>query len=68
MVQSRKREHSRKPDEQYKLIEECSWGPRIELFSRGKRKGWEVWGNQASDDYAPDWKTYAYNSSLEAAE
>lgn len=68
MIQSRKREHSRKPDEQYGIIESCSWGPRIELFSRGKRDGWTVWGNQADDDYAPDWKTYNYNSTLEAAE
>ena len=35
MIQTRKREHSRKPDEQYKIIEECSWGPRLEMFSRG---------------------------------
>ena len=67
MIQSRKREHSRKPDEQYKIIENCSWGPRIELFSRGRREGWTVWGNQANDDYAPDWSTYGYNSSLEIA-
>lgn len=65
MIQSRKREHSRKPDEQYNLIEDCSWGPRIELFSRGARNGWTVWGNQADDSYKPDWKTYSYNSSAE---
>lgn len=63
IIRSRKREHSRKPDEQYSIIEECSWGPRIELFSRGKREGWTVWGNQANDDYVPNWKTYNYNSS-----
>lgn len=68
IIRSRKREHSRKPDEQYKIIEECSWGPRIELFSRGKRKGWSVWGNQADETYKPDWTTYAYNSTLIAAE
>ena len=64
MIQSRKREHSRKPDEQYKIIEDCSWGPRIELFSRGTRKGWKVWGNQADDTYKPDWKTYSHNSTV----
>ncbi|MCC6479711.1 MT-A70 family methyltransferase [Sphingorhabdus sp.] len=68
MIQSRKREHSRKPDEQYKIIEECSWGPRLEMFSRGTRRGWTTWGNQADDSYSPTWKTYAYNSMLEAAE
>jgi N6-adenosine-specific RNA methylase IME4 len=67
MIQSRKREHSRKPDEQYKIIEDCSWGPRIELFSRGARKGWTVWGNQADETYAPDWATYGYNSTMSVA-
>ncbi|MEO0991299.1 MAG: MT-A70 family methyltransferase [Pseudomonadota bacterium] len=66
MLQTRKREHSRKPDEQYDLIEDCSWGPYLELFGRGVRKGWTVWGNQADADYKPDWKTYGYNSSVAA--
>lgn len=66
MLQTRKREHSRKPDEQYELIESCSWGPYLELFGRGVRQGWTVWGNQADEDYRPDWKTYAYNSSVAA--
>lgn len=61
IISSRKREHSRKPDEQYELIEKCSWGPRIELFARGPRKGWFVWGNQ-SDEYSPDWETYSNHS------
>ncbi len=61
IISSCKREHSRKPDEQYKLIEDCSNGPFIELFARGPRKGWFVWGNQ-SDDYKPDWDTYANHS------
>lgn len=61
IISSRKREHSRKPDEQYELIETCSSGPRIELFARGPRKGWFVWGNQA-EEYAPDWDTYSNHS------
>jgi N6-adenosine-specific RNA methylase IME4 len=61
IISSRKREHSRKPDEQYDLIESCSPGPRIELFARGPRKGWFVWGNQ-SDEYSPDWDTYSNHS------
>jgi len=64
MIQSRKPEHSRKPDEQYTIIEECSRGPRLELFTRGKRKGWEAWGNQADDSYKPTWDTYSYNSAI----
>jgi N6-adenosine-specific RNA methylase IME4 len=59
---TRKREHSRKPDEQYDIIEACSPGPRIELFARGTRKGWVNWGNQADDTYEPTWKTYAHHS------
>jgi len=62
-IGTRKREHSRKPDEQYALIEACSKGPYLEMFARGTRPGWAVWGNQADDSYAPTWKTYAYNSA-----
>lgn len=64
-LETRKREHSRKPDELYEIIEACSPGPRIELFARGRREGWTVWGNQAEEDYAPTWKTYAHNSASE---
>lgn len=63
MIQTRKREHSRKPDEQYELIEACSPGPYLELFARGERENWTVWGNQADASYAPDWETYKHNSS-----
>lgn len=62
---TRKREHSRKPDELYDIIEACSPGPRLELFARGTRKNWQAWGNQATACYAPSWKTYAHNSSSE---
>lgn len=70
MIETRKREHSRKPDEQYALIESCSKGPYLELFARGPRKDWTVWGNQ-SEDYTPTWKTYPNHSQakrLQAAE
>jgi N6-adenosine-specific RNA methylase IME4 len=63
-IGSRKREHSRKPDEQYPIIEGCSPGPRLEIFARGPRRGWTVWGNQA-EEYAPSWATYAHNSAAE---
>jgi N6-adenosine-specific RNA methylase IME4 len=64
-VGTRKREHSRKPDEIYPIIEACSPGPRLELFARGTRAGWTVWGDQAADGYAPTWATYAHNSAAE---
>jgi N6-adenosine-specific RNA methylase IME4 len=59
LLGTRKREHSRKPDEQYDIIEACSPGPFVELFARGTRKGWITWGNQADESYRPTWKTYA---------
>ncbi|MBC7133515.1 MAG: S-adenosylmethionine-binding protein [Roseovarius sp.] len=58
---TQKREHSRKPDEQYDLIERCSFGARLEIFARGPRPGWEVWGNQA-EHYEPTWDTYPNHS------
>lgn len=61
---SRKREHSRKPDEQYPIIEACSPGPFLELFARGNRNGWTSWGNQA-ENYFPTWKTYSNHSQNE---
>lgn len=59
MIQTRKREHSRKPDEQYELIESCSSGPYLELFARGPQRGWTCWGNQA-DEYEPTWAAGGY--------
>jgi N6-adenosine-specific RNA methylase IME4 len=64
-IGSQKREHSKKPDEQYEIIEACSPGPFLELFARGARPNWTVWGNQADETYEPTWPTYAYNSSAE---
>ena len=61
LTATRKREHSRKPDEFYDVIEACSPGPRLELFARGPRKGWTAWGNQA-EEYEIGWETYAHNS------
>ena len=59
IIRSIKREHSRKPDEIISLIENCSPSPYIELFARGNRKNWDMWGNQATEDYEPNWATYA---------
>ena len=64
-IATRKREHSRKPDESYPIIEGCSPAPLIELFARGTRPGWIAWGNEARSDLAPSWKTYAHNSAME---
>ena len=61
IISTRKREHSRKPDEQYKIFEDCSKGPYLELFSRGNRENWACWGNQA-DQYEIGWETYKNHS------
>jgi N6-adenosine-specific RNA methylase IME4 len=61
IITTRKREHSRKPDEQYEIIESCSWEPFVELFARGPRKNWFTWGSQ-SEEYSPDWDTYPNHS------
>lgn len=66
ILSTRKREHSRKPDEIYDIIETCSWGPRLELFARGPRRKWTVWGDQA-EDYYPSWDTYANHSQAKVA-
>lgn len=50
LIPSRKREHSRKPDELYDLIERCSEGAYLEMFARRRREGWEQWGNQLKED------------------
>ena len=63
LLATRKREHSRKPDEQYEIIEACSPAPYLELFARGTRKGWTTWGDQAEDGYRPTWKTYSHHSA-----
>lgn len=63
LIRARKREHSRKPDEIFPLIEACSSGPYLEMFARGVREGWTLWGNQANGDYEPDWQTYSNHSA-----
>jgi N6-adenosine-specific RNA methylase IME4 len=61
LLATRKREHSRKPDELYPIVEACSPGPFLELFARGVREGWTTWGHQADEGYRPTWRTYAHS-------
>lgn len=53
LIETRKREHSRKPDELYPIIEACSPGPYLELFARYPRPGWTAWGDEAAPDVVP---------------
>jgi len=50
IITSRKREHSRKPDQLYEIIEQCSPGPYLELFARHCMPGWSQWGNEITPD------------------
>jgi N6-adenosine-specific RNA methylase IME4 len=68
LIRTQKREHSRKPDEIIPIIEACSAGPRIELFARGVRPGWDMWGDQAEAGYEPTWATYANHTTAEATD
>ena len=53
IIETRKREHSRKPDEQYPIIESCSPGPYLELFARYPQPGWVAWGAEAGAGVVP---------------
>ncbi|MBB5040612.1 MT-A70 family methyltransferase [Prosthecobacter dejongeii] len=46
LLSTQKREHSRKPDEFYDIVESCSPGPYLEMFARFPRDGWHQWGNE----------------------
>lgn len=49
LFSTRKRGHSRKPEELYDIVERCSPGPFLELFARHTRSGWSQWGDEAPD-------------------
>lgn len=58
LLATRKREHSRKPDELYPIIEACSPAPRLEMFARYPRKGWTAWGLEADPEVVPQGRQY----------
>jgi len=59
MIETRKREHSRKPDELYELIESCCPGPYLEVFARYPQDGWLCWGDESSNDVLPRGRSHA---------
>lgn len=61
VIQSRKREHSRKPMEAYEVIEDCSPGPYLELFAREERPGWVQWGNELGQEIPNYSLAYSYS-------
>lgn len=44
LLEAKRREHSRKPDEMYELLAKHCPGPRIDMFAREQREGWATWG------------------------
>jgi N6-adenosine-specific RNA methylase IME4 len=58
LIATQKREHSRKPDELYPIIEGCSPGPFLELFARYPQPGWTSWGDEADPNVAPRGRQY----------
>jgi N6-adenosine-specific RNA methylase IME4 len=67
---SRRREHSRKPEEMYERIERLCEGPYLEVFSRSSRPGWDSWGDQVGlfDDgpvKTRKWKSNSYPGKIE---
>lgn len=58
IIVSQKREHSRKPDELYEIIEACSPGPYLELFARRARVNWLTWGNEVNAPRMPKHRGY----------
>ena len=58
LLATQKREHSRKPDELYPIIEGCSPGPFLELFARYPQPGWVAWGNEADPEVTPRGKQH----------
>ncbi|MGH7139660.1 MAG: MT-A70 family methyltransferase [Pirellulales bacterium] len=65
---TRKQEHSRKPGELYRIIEQCSPAPRLELFARQRVEGWTQWGDEL-DSYSqrrphiPQYNGHALNGA-----
>ena len=66
VIRIAKREHSRKPDELYNIVESCSPGPYFEMFARGARPGWTQWGNEA-EVYEVNWPTYRNSSQTQSS-
>ena len=50
VIRAPRTEHSKKPKEFFDAVETMSPGPRLDMFARGPRDGWWVWGKEANDD------------------
>lgn len=63
LLATRKREHSRKPDEIYEIVEACSPGPYLELFARAPKAGWAQFGNEV-DTYLSRTRVHSNYSGI----
>lgn len=52
IIKRPRKEHSAKPDSFYRTAERVSYEPRLEMFARTKRPGWDTWGNEVVNDVA----------------
>jgi N6-adenosine-specific RNA methylase IME4 len=50
IIECQRGKHSEKPEMSYALIERVAPEPRLELFARRARLGWDVWGNEVDSD------------------
>jgi len=48
LILASRREHSRKPDEFFRRVEQYCEGPFVDLFARERRPGWHVWGDEVT--------------------
>jgi N6-adenosine-specific RNA methylase IME4 len=46
LIHGQRREHSRKPDEFFVLVEKLCPGSKVELLCREPRPGWAAWGDE----------------------
>lgn len=48
LISEKRREHSRKPEKFYEMVNKLCVGRKLDYFSREKRKGWECFGNDTN--------------------
>jgi N6-adenosine-specific RNA methylase IME4 len=49
VIEAKRGRHSAKPDEFYRMVEDLSPLPRLEMFARATRNGWDVFGDQIEE-------------------
>ena len=67
VLEAVRREHSRKPDEFYAVVEATCPGSRVELFSREHRNGWKPFGNTTELFDADDFESAFQEKELKSS-